>query len=98
MVSTTAPSQHAGLVVRGETSTDEPDKVRYAVGVRYSRFDDKGELRSDEQYILINPRHGRDTGSDHRHMPDSELTPGSANGEWHNIDGRAIVAPDPRND
>ncbi|MCE9682236.1 toxin VasX [Halomonas alkalisoli] len=98
LVSGTAPQQHAGLVVNGETPTGERGKVRYVVGVRYSRLDDEGELRSDEQYILIRPRHGRDTGSNHRHMPAAVLNPDSANGDWHNIDGRTIVVPATSND
>ncbi|MGP9634264.1 hypothetical protein ACT3R7_14475 [Halomonas sp. AOP43-A1-21] len=98
MVTTTALSQHAGLLVRSETFPEEPGKVRYVVGVRYSRPNEEGERRREEQYILINPRHGRDTGGKHRHMPDAELTPNSTNGDWHDIDGRTIVAPATRTD
>lgn len=41
MVGATRPQQHAGLVVSGETPTEERGKVRYVVGVRYSRLDEE---------------------------------------------------------
>ncbi|WP_355662487.1 toxin VasX [Halomonas salifodinae] len=93
MVTTTDSRQHAGLVVSGETPPEERGKVRYVVGVRYSWPNGEGEYHSDEQYILIRPRHGRDTGPKHRYMPEAGLNPDSTHGDWHNIDGRAIVLP-----
>jgi hypothetical protein len=98
LVSATIPQQHAGLVISGETPAEERGKVRYVVGVRYSRLGEEGERRNDEQYILIRPRHGRDTGSSHRHMPEAGLNPNFTNGDWYEIDGRAIVVLATSND
>ncbi|PMR68025.1 toxin VasX [Halomonas heilongjiangensis] len=98
LVVSTAPQEHPGLVVVGETPPEERGKVRYMVGVRYSRPDAQGGHRSDEQFILIRPRHGRGTGTKHRYVPESGLSPGSARSEWFEIDGRVIAAPATRND